>query len=264
RFPMTRKLSRNYSLIVVVASVAILALLIAAAVRAQTSGAGQTTGKANAVLAPAGTSASAQAERPLTPWTDGAGGSPVSHSQTKRHGARPMDGNPLFLGVVDYDSAGNGTCAVAVADVNGDGKPDVVVSNGNGTVGVLLGNGDGTFQPAVTFNPGLQSQAGIALADLNGDGKPDLVVAIYSGTVAVLLGNGDGTFQPAATYGAGGAQVADVVVADVNHDGKADVIVANYGYGVGVLLGNGDGTLQPAVTYGAGDGFWSVAVADVN
>src|SRR5208337_4904045 len=260
---MVRKLNRNYSLVVVAASVAILALLIAAAVRAQAPRTDRPSGKANAVLIPAGTSAPAQAERPISLRT-GAGSSPVSRSQTKRHGARPMDSNPLFLPVVDYDSGGNGTCAVAVADVNGDGKPDVVVSNGNGTVGVLLGNGDGTFQPAVTFNPGLQSQAGIALADLNGDGKPDLVVAIYSGTVAVLLGNGDGTFQPAATYGAGGAQVADVVVADVNHDGKADVIVANYGYGVGVLLGNGDGTLQPAVTYGAGDGFWSVAVADVN
>src|SRR5208283_3811834 len=262
---MMRKLNRNYSLSVVVPFVVILTLLIAAAVLAQTPSADRPSGQANAVLAPVGTSAPAQVERPLTPWTDGAGGSPVSHSQTKRHGARPMDGNPLFLGVVDYDSAGNGTCFVAVADVNGDGKPDVVVSNGNGTVGVLLGNGDGTFQPAVTFNPGLQSQAGIALADLNGDGKPDLLVANASG-VAVLLGNGDGTFQPAVTYGSGGSSPWSVAVADVNRDGKPDLIVANYSSStVGVLLGNGDGTFQPAATYGSGgNGPWSVAVADVN
>jgi len=60
---MTRKVNRNYSLIVVVASVAILALLIAAAVRAQVTSAGQKTGQANAALAQTGVSAPAQAER---------------------------------------------------------------------------------------------------------------------------------------------------------------------------------------------------------
>jgi hypothetical protein len=89
---MTRKLNRNYSLIVVVASVAILALLIAAAVRAQAPGADRRSGQANTALAQAGTSAPAQTQRPLTPWTDGAGSFPVGRSQTKRHDTRPLDG----------------------------------------------------------------------------------------------------------------------------------------------------------------------------
>jgi len=51
--------------------------------------------------------------------------------------------------------------SVAIADINGDGNPDIVVANAcafdnfcefNGSVGVLLGNGDGTFQPAITYN----------------------------------------------------------------------------------------------------------------
>jgi hypothetical protein len=263
---MTRKLSRNYSLSVVAASVAILALLIAAAVLAQTSGAGQTSGKANAVLAQAGTTASAQAQRPLTPWIDGAERFSVTRSQTKRHSARPMDSPPLFLPAVNYSSGGDTPTSAVVADLNGDGKPDiVVVNNQSSTIGVLLGNGDGTFQPVVTYDSGGQLPNYIAIADVNGDGKPDIVVASLWTDVCVLLGNGDGTFQPAVIYDSGGVEPVGVAVADVNRDGKPDLIVANFGSNtVGVLLGNGDGTFQPAVTYDAGGDPWYVAVADVN
>ncbi len=282
---MRRKLRRNYSLRVAVPFIAFLTLLVAAAVLAQTSGAGQPTGKGNAVLASAGTFASAQAHRPLTPWTSAAS-SPVSRWQTKRHSARPADTIPLFLPVVTYGSGGYGCNywdinirSAAVADLNGDGKPDLVVTNMcQDTVGVLLGNGDGTFQPAITYSPGGQYPTAVAVADLNGDGKPDLVVGLYyesadSGVaVAVMLGNGDGTFQPAVIYpSSGGYGVYDVAIADLNHDGKPDLVVVGCewdsclgeGGPLAVLLGNGDGTFQPAITYDAGSAL-SVAVADVN
>lgn len=204
------------------------------------------------------------------------------------------NGDGTFQAVVTYDSGGSLATSVTAADVNGDGKPDLVVTNcgissrctGDGSVGVLLGNGDGTFQPAVTYDSGGDEAFAVAVADVNGDGKLDLLVAndctsgsgcssnSTMGTAAVLLGNGDGTFQTATTYSTGGNNAEFVAVADVNGDGKLDVMVPNLNCAssqcdsngtVGVLLGNGDSTFQAAVTYSSGGYFdFSIAVADVN
>src|SRR3989441_933927 len=175
-----------------------------------------------------------------------------------------------FQTAVSYPSGGYYAYSLGVSDVNGDGKPDLVVANqcatnsscANGIVGVLLGNGDGTFQPALAFSSGGKFAFSVAIADVNGDGKPDLLIANEyastanqsTGTVAVLLGNGDGTFQPAVTYGSGGQYFYTVAIADVNGDGRPDLLLANQcaiggctGGTLGVLLGNGDGTFQPAV-----------------
>src|SRR5262249_18904194 len=93
-----------------------------------------------------------------------------------------------------------------VADVTGDGIPDIITANrSDNSVSVLLGGPDDSFQTKETFPTG-RLPISVAVADLNGDGIPDIVAADYTdGAVSVLVGNGDGTFRPAYNLPVGNA-----------------------------------------------------------
>ena len=91
-----------------------------------------------------------------------------------------------------------GTRNIAVADLNGDGKLDVVWGNVRSSPVIIawLGNGDGTFGKSIVIDAGTgQGAKPLAIADVNHDGIPDIVVAAHFFEVTVLLGNGDGTFR---------------------------------------------------------------------
>src|SRR5207248_1503974 len=119
-------------------------------------------------------------------------------------------------------AAGSHPRALVSADVNGDGKNDLIAANfGGNSVSVLLGNGNGTFQSRRTFAVGASQTypVSVAVADVSGDGNKDLIVANgIGGTVSVLLGNGNGTFGPQQTFAAA-PDPYSVTVLDVSGDG---------------------------------------------
>ena len=186
---------------------------------------------------------------------------------------------PSFA-ALQISPVGSGPRSVAVADVNGDGKPDLIVTNSiGGSVSILLNtNVPGAnllrFAPAVTFASG-QIPNAVSVADVNGDGKPDLVVANQgTNTVSVLL-NTTATGGASVPSFAAQQQFTDanlnaVTAADVNGDGKPDLIMANSGNNTVSVLPN---TTPPGAVstsfatmqnFGTGNGTDSVTTADVN
>ena len=105
----------------------------------------------------------------------------------------------------DYATAGS-SFSGAIADLNGDGKPDVVTANSRfetGTVSVLLNRGDGSLQSSVDYATD-QGTHSVAVADLTGDGTPDLATAnSIASTVSVLANRGDGIFGDRIDYPSG-------------------------------------------------------------
>ena len=146
--------------------------------------------------------------------------------------------------------------AVAIADLNRDGIPDIAAAVQSG-VTLLKGNGDGTFTPGNTL--ALPHPAGtIVLTDLNHDGLIDVVTAggwlYYTPSVTVFLATGGGAFGTPQSIPYPNGTFA-VAVGDVNQDGYPDLVVATANtVEIALLLNKGNGTFVAGRTYtGAGE-----------
>lgn len=188
-------------------------------------------------------------------------------------------GGPTSLGTMSIlIGNGDGTFQAAVttavlnpfhilaADLNADGKQDLVTTGFPDKVSVQIGNGNGTFQSPVTYTVGPGPRT-LGIADFNSDNKLDVAVTNSgdSTVVSLLIGNGDGTLQAAVPINIG-MRPQGMAVGDLNGDNKPDLVVAaTSDNAVVVLIGNGNGTFQAPVPYPTGGNqALDVSLADFN
>jgi len=184
------------------------------------------------------------------------------------------DGKGQFLSAPGSPfAAGHLPNDIAVADMNGDGNPEMVIADHQSpSVTILLGDGKGGFRPAPGSPFDVHSRPhphGVAVADFNRDGKPDVVTDSWGeNRIELLLGDGKGgLLTPGRYFAVGHRPYERLRSADFNNDGLADVVTTNLDDGtVTILLGDGKGGFRdaPSSPFPAGAKPWQVAVDDLD
>jgi hypothetical protein len=193
------------------------------------------------------------------------------------------NGTGGFATATGYDNLHLGTFwaspqlpAIAVADVDRDGRVDVLYGNtrtwdgDHGQVIQLRNTGNGAFARAADI-PMQYYSAGptdLVAADINGDGAADILAASYSGRssdgVCVLMNNGSGSFGPAVLYPAG-QSTRGLAAADVNGDGTSDVLTADdYSNAITVRYNPGNGVFPVIPQDFAGSAQFYQDAADID
>lgn len=161
--------------------------------------------------------------------------------------------------LTDIRSTGSQEHGLAVGDVNGDGRLDVIVGSyvPADKIVVALGDGDGTFTLGTSVSVS-RTPWTLALGDMTGDGNLDIVMGAYDGFLGILAGSGNGSFGAATYTGSALPDYAQqLALGDVNNDGKLDVATAN-----GAPTAPDPTTTSVAYGNGTG-GFASVTTVDI-
>lgn len=155
----------------------------------------------------------------------------------------PFDAGSQFRRIELQTGASPG--GVEVADLNGDGRPDLVVTNESGTASIYLNDGDGRFrQPAGSPFAAGEQPNDVAIADFNGDKRPDLAFANHEAhSITVLLGDGKGGLKAAPAVPVNSVpHPHGIAAADLDRDGKVDLVVDSWGQNrLELLRGDGNG-----------------------
>jgi hypothetical protein len=173
-------------------------------------------------------------------------------------------------------ATGNWPSGVVAADLNGDGRTDLIYTDYGATptastTHILLSNGDGTFTASQSIPT---AGASIAVADFNHDGRADLAWvwgAVGLGKAYLALGNGDGTFAPAqqlgtfAILGTNAPQFLYVMGAQLHDAGYMDLLVEDAANpSLITLTSDESGTLVRIVGTQLRSGIGPMATADLN
>jgi hypothetical protein len=157
-----------------------------------------------------------------------------------------------ILGPLNATSFDAIAAQVAVGDVNGDGRSDIVASDpfSGGTISVFLYAPDGIFGPAI--RQPRANNGPMALADVNGDGYADLALQPLFTGVEFHLGNGDGTFTLAQLQ-ATGKNIEAMAFADLDEDAHPDLVAVNgFSKDLSIFRGHGDGRFDAQTVYPLG------------
>ena len=179
------------------------------------------------------------------------------------------NGGGGFMPPVTF-TVGRNPTAVVARDLDGDGKPDIVVAPRTGDLVYLLKNTSVT--PSFSFATGatyslkaMSAPSALLLEDLTGDVYPELVTANYSdSSISTFIGNSGGIFSgPKNT--AAGAQALSLAAGDLTGDAKKDVAALNFNTrSVTVLKGRGDGSFDPGEMLTTDKDPRVVAIADMD
>jgi hypothetical protein len=187
-----------------------------------------------------------------------------------------------FANKVDF-ATGTNPYAIAIGDLDRDGKPELVVANeGAGTLSVLRNTGTngsittGSFATKVDYNTGFNPRS-LAIGDLDGDGKPDMAVANAGSTTLSVFRNvsatgviNNGSFAPKVDFASGSAPVS-VAIGDLDGDGRSELVVTNQGSNTVSVFRNtsasgsiGAGSFAAKVDFTTGAAPISVAMGDLD
>ncbi|MGI8770395.1 MAG: FG-GAP-like repeat-containing protein [Acidobacteriaceae bacterium] len=187
---------------------------------------------------------------------------PPAHAQNRF--PRPLPSYPTG------GAANTNPQILAKTDVNGDGKPDLIVLNPNGStqttqiVTLLRGDGKGGFLKPTTMLSLPVGDSVLTVGDFNDDGRMDLAVLASGGQVRIFLGASDDTFKPGPATTVCQCGLLGAAAGDVNKDGHLDLVIGAPSSNVYTLLGNGNGTFRAPINTNTSASGGPIALGDFN